>query len=36
MLVASRQLSTFFSTRHKTKKFPRHVFQSMEIENYGA
>ena len=26
----------FFTSRTKTKKFPRHVFQSVEIENYGA
>ncbi|WP_143733793.1 DUF1661 domain-containing protein [Porphyromonas gingivalis] len=26
----------FFTSRTKTKKFPRHVFQSMEIGNYGT
>ncbi|WP_155243234.1 DUF1661 domain-containing protein [Porphyromonas gingivalis] len=26
----------FFPSRTKTKKFPRHVFQSIKIENYGA
>ncbi|WP_179098963.1 DUF1661 domain-containing protein [Porphyromonas gingivalis] len=26
----------FFTSRTKTKKFPRHVFQSIEIENCSA